>query len=423
MRGESYMEKSITSPNGMKDVNLFDYLYIIFFWRRIILWLVGGATVVTASLLFLVIPRYYKSTTLVMPPKQKGQFSVSSVLKNIVPFGGFGLGKASDEMYNYIAILESRTCQEEIARKFDLVNRYGVNSMEKALKELRGNVNFTLGQDDVVLEVEAWDTDREVAADMANSFVSVLNQQYLKLMTMEAKGNREFLERRLEQNQKDLASAEENLREYQRKNGIYSVPEQVKAAISAAATLQSMKLAKEVEYGILSKTIDDRDPKIKAIRVEVSELTKKLQQMNYGVDSLSARSEIFASFQQTPELAMQYLRRFREVEIQQKLLEVLFPLVEQARIEEHRDTPTILVLDPAVPADRPTKPKRIVILLAVFVSSLVISIFAAFVADFLTRMRDEFRNAGNDKAKYVMSNMHWRIFFDVGKSPKRKSVV
>lgn len=414
------MEKESVPMNGeLKEVNLLDYFSVIVSWRKVIFWIVGGSTLLTVFLLFVVMPRWYKSTAVVMPPKQKGQFSVSSVLKNISPLGGLGLGKATDEMYNFMAILESRSCSEEMVRRFDLVHRYGVKNVERAILELADNVSFTLGQDDVVLEITVWDTDPQVAADMSNALVDVLNQQYLRMMTTEAKGNREFLEGRLEQNQRDLARAEEELRDYQKRFGLYSVPEQVKAAIAAAAAIKSQVLAKEVEYGILRKSLGEDDPRMQQTKLELSEYNKKLRELKYGRDTINARGDVFSPFQQTPELGMQYLRRFRDVEIQQRLLEILFPLVEQARIEEHRDTPTILVLDNAVPAEKASRPKRMIITIAVLLGSLVLSIFVVFLLDYFLRARRELLATSDEQLRSLTSQLHWRTFFFVkGRSKK-----
>ncbi len=46
---------------------------------------------------------------------------------------------------------------------------------------------------------------------------------------------------------------------------------------------------------------------------------------------------------------IEYFRIYREVEIQSKIMEVTLPLFEQAKMEEHKSIPTILVIDEAVP--------------------------------------------------------------------------
>ena len=71
---------------------------------------------------------------------------------------------------------------------------------------------------------------------------------------------------------------------------------------------------------------------------------------------------------------MSYLRLQRDVEIHSKILVFLLPVYEQAKIEENRDTPTILILDKPYVADRKKKPKRLTMVVVLtflgFISSL-----------------------------------------------------
>src|SRR5437879_1742701 len=128
-------------------------------WRRLIFSLTGATFILTVVIMFLILPRWYKSTAVVMPPKEKSQFSISSAIRNLVPFGGIGLGRVSDELSNYSAILKSRTCLEKIAERFDLVDRYHAKNVTEAVKELEDNVSIDFARDDVVLEISVYDTD------------------------------------------------------------------------------------------------------------------------------------------------------------------------------------------------------------------------------------------------------------------------
>jgi len=66
----------------------------------------------------------------------------------------------------------------------------------------------------------------------------------------------------------------------------------------------------------------------------------------------------------------------REVEIQSKILTFLLPVYEQAKIEEKRETPTILVLDKPYIAERKTKPKRLtMVVILTFVGFIFSNIF------------------------------------------------
>ncbi|MFQ5797953.1 MAG: Wzz/FepE/Etk N-terminal domain-containing protein [Bacteroidota bacterium] len=87
-------------------------------------------------------------------------------------------------------------------------------------------------------------------------------------------------------------------------------------------------------------------------------------QKKYGVYSLPV-----------PELGVEYLRLYREVEIQSKLLEFMVPLYEQAKFEEKKEKPSVLVLDIAVPAERKSWPKRLLIIFLSSFSAFLLSLF------------------------------------------------
>ena len=73
-----------------------------------------------------------------------------------------------------------------------------------------------------------------------------------------------------------------------------------------------------------------------------------------------------------PDIAINYLRVYREVEIQQSILEIVMPMYEQAKVEEQKSIPTVLVIDKAVPPQLKYSPKRAVLVIGIL---LLISFF------------------------------------------------
>ena len=64
-----------------------------------------------------------------------------------------------------------------------------------------------------------------------------------------------------------------------------------------------------------------------------------------------------------------YVRLMRDYEIQNKLLEFIYPIYEQARIEEQKDMPVVLVVDTAIPPQKKSSPKRVLIVIGAFLIS------------------------------------------------------
>jgi uncharacterized protein involved in exopolysaccharide biosynthesis len=77
----------------------------------------------------------------------------------------------------------------------------------------------------------------------------------------------------------------------------------------------------------------------------------------------------------------------REVKVQETLYSLLTSQNEQAKIAEARDTPTVQVLDPAIPAEKKSKPSIRLNMLIAGVLALFVGIFVAFFLEYLDRIR------------------------------------
>ncbi|MBI3006518.1 MAG: hypothetical protein HYY49_14065 [Ignavibacteriales bacterium] len=362
-------DKSPTN-NEEGQPNLLDYAVVLAKWRGFI---VKSVLIVTVFSIIasLILPRWYKATVSILPPKDTGLLSslgimgaassVGSALRNL-PLGGRGSLGINLGAYNYLAILKSRTAMESVVRKFDLIKVYEVSdtSMEKAAKQLEDKVRVEIQNEDYIT-IDIWDEDPQRSADIANYFVEVLNQISNRLGTQEAKNNREFIEKRVAKSRVDLHKAEEDLKVYQEQRGILVSPDKENSSVAAIAELYALKAKKEIEIGILERTVSKNNPLLEQYRIELSEIDKKVAQI--------------------PQVGLNALRLYREVVIQQKIIEFLIPLYEQAKVDEQKDIPVILVLDKAVPAERKDKPKRMIIVLSAAFSSFLFSLGFVFMRE------------------------------------------
>jgi uncharacterized protein involved in exopolysaccharide biosynthesis len=342
--------------------DLFEYVSILLKWRKFIVYNVLIISVLAFCVTSL-LPKWYKATASLLPPKDQGGLNllggVSSVLKGVSGLQRMGSLGQSQGAYSYLAILKSRTAMEAVVQKFDLIKVYDIshNSMEDAIKELTDNSSFEL-QEDENITIEVYDKDPERAAEIANYFAEVLNEISITLGTKEARGNREFIGKRLDSTMEVLRDAENRLQKFQEKTGMMIVPDQNTSSISAVAELYAMKAKKEIEIGILERSLSPNNKILQESHNELDELNKKLSTI--------------------PQTGMESFRLYREAAIQQKVVEILVPMYEQAKVEEQKDVPVILVLDKAVPPERKAKPKRLIIVPVCFLLSLFFSVFVAF---------------------------------------------
>jgi uncharacterized protein involved in exopolysaccharide biosynthesis len=391
--------------------NVVEYIAVLARNKRLIVRFVGISILVGIILLFFVLPRWYKAVAVIMPPQQKNALGLlSSITRATSSLRTLGLGGSADDLSQFQAILGSRRVMEAVVTHFGLKSVYGVESMEKAIKSLEDNVAFSPGKEDVSVEITVFDTDAKRAAEMANYLVDALNAAYLDMSTTEARGNREFLERRYNQNVADLKNAEEDLRNLQQRYGIYSVSDQIKAAVQTAAVLESQVRLKQIQLDILTNTTSEDNPGRQSAEIELKEIKKQLYLMNNG-GAYGDASVVFPAFKDAPEIGMEYVRRFRDVEIQNKLMELILPLYEQAKIEEQKTTASVVVLDKAVPAERPAKPKRVLNLILIAFVSFIAAYFLALFVEMLRRVNNGQVPEVSENLKFIRRELSIKRLF------------
>ncbi len=346
------------------------YIHLLLKWRRFITINFVLVVLVTYGITLL-LPKWYYSDTIVLPPKGDGlgpfTAGLGDIARMVRAFPGGGM-MASPEMYNYFSILKSRTVMDDVIRTFDLMNVYRIDneSWKDARDALVDNTVLKI-DDEGALVVGVYDRDPQRAADMANYYVELLHKHSINLNVREARARREFIEKRLATNKQDLIALEEKMHAFQSEHGLMILPEQTEQSIRGIAELYAIKVVKEIELDVYSEVMSIDNPIYRNVQRELSAIERKLE----GI----------------PDQTIESFRILRELLVQQKIFELLTPLLEEARLEELRDTPTVLVVDSAIPAEEKSKPKRLLITIAMGIAALALSVVYVVTTDSIEKTR------------------------------------
>lgn len=393
-------ENSISGNNYDQKKNKFEDLLIIFVkYRRIIVINVFLVTI-TALVVSLVMENRYTSVTSFISPKKKGGLfgdiaGFSSSIKDLSKTLGGKLGTVSDEAYNYLVILRSRTASEKIIKKFNLREIYEIDKdkpFENVINELENNVEFNI-EDEGNIIISVTDKSPKRAAEMSNYYVQILNELSTDLSMTEARNNRVFIEKRFIEVKTDIANLEDSLKSFSKEYNVLEMKEQMKAAITVAAELKAQVEVAKIEKDLLKNNLGDNHPLVQQAEIKVIELNKRLASMKFGEEkNIKSSLDLFIPFENVPEAGIRYIRLMREFEIQTKLLEFIYPIYEQARIEEQKDIPTVLVVDKAIPPEKKSSPKRSLIVIAAFLFSFFFSIGYVLIKEsYSSLQKDEIR--------------------------------
>jgi tyrosine-protein kinase Etk/Wzc len=383
-----------SSPNEGKE-NLvgsafLDFLYIVAKSRKFLLIfifiVVGGAI-----LLAVLTPKEFKATASVLPAGQSDLLSslggISSLAKSFTPLKGLSSLSGADETDKYFAILKSKNVQHRLIDKFDLRKVYDLEEepLWKVEKALSNNLNFDL-ENEGNLIIEVYDESPDRAAKMANFLVSQLNEINTELHVSNAKSTREFIEKRYLQNIDDIKELETQMKLFREKYGVITVPEQIEATVKSLADLYVDLTKEEVTLNVLRKTVNKDNPVLLKKEIELEEINKKINNLSEG-NEISKYPKILIPLNVAPSLVNKYLNVYKNLEIQYGIAEFITPVYEQAKIEEVRNTPSVLVLDEAYPPERKARPKITLYALIGFVVSLVLGLFIVFTKELLRKLQ------------------------------------
>lgn len=336
--------------------------------RGLVLTIVFALLLGTYGVSALVLSKVYESTATLLPQLDSKEGGSLAALLTATGAGGMAqnLGATLPNMPTtptdvFVAILKSRVMADDVIAKFGLMAVYEERTMHDTRAELAERVRITVSKEKVI-KVTVEDSDPQRAAEIAAYFVASLDRLNRTLNVSKASYNRAFIERRLTETQTGLVKTEEALRDFQRNNKAVAVEAQSKAMIEAAAMIQGQITAQEVQMQVMGAYLSPDNPDLSRVRSSIEELKKQLGMLKFGQGGKSGNGgsggdRLHPAMVAVPDLALQYGRLFRELKVQETLYALLTSQYEQAKITEARDTPTVQVLDPPVPADKQIKPR------------------------------------------------------------------
>lgn len=316
--------------------------------RRVIFWIVAISTVVIGTLVWF-LPPWYRAEASLLPPSEEASFGLGNLLKGIgVP--GVKVPTQAAPADVFLAILESRTINEEIVNHFDLRRRYRKKLMVDAIKELKRHANFQV--DDVgIIKIAVEDRDPQRAADMANAYFETLDRFNREVRMTKGKRTREFIGKRLLDTENELATAEQKLADYEATHKAVALTPEMSSAIETASRYYAERSALQIRLGVIrsySRGTTD----------EERQVLQQLEQVDHQLAAL-------------PGTGLTLARLIRDVKTQEELYILLTAQYEDARITEARDVSTVEQLDAATPPEKKSRPRRGVITVGAFFFSLV----------------------------------------------------
>jgi len=364
-----------------------DLLILLLERKRFIARFVLGAAALATVVAFL-LPVRYEAKVVLLPPAQNSSISSALMgqlgnmgalgsLGSLASLAGGGLGlKNPADMY--VSFLTSRTVEDAMIQRFDLMKEYKEKRMMDTRKEFERRTTVVAGTKDGLIRISLEDRDPKRAAELANGYVDEFRKLSASLAITEAARRRLFFEQQVQQSKDKLTEAEEAMSKTEQSTGVLQIDSQARALIESAAILRAEVVAKQVQIEGMRSFATDDNPNLILAKQELAALQSQLTHVA-GSQS-DTGSDINLSKGRVTQSGMEYLRRYRDLKYQESVFELLAKQFEIAKLDEAREGSIIQVVDAAVPPDRKSSPRRTLIV-------VTSTVFAFFVAVFWVWLR------------------------------------
>jgi uncharacterized protein involved in exopolysaccharide biosynthesis len=249
-------------------------------------------------------------------------------------------------------VLTSRSVFERIIFKYDMLAELHAPSMDMAIKRFNEYASVVLTPESFfVVSMEA--DSREKSAAIVNDIIEFANQELSTIITSRARRSRIAAEELLKAAEESLTISQRNMETFRMDTGLLFPEEQGISMVQLMATLETELVLAEAQLAGVSGTMSSSSPAY----IEVARTVEYLRGNMEG-RSISDSLGFFPGMDAMPEVLREYENLSIDLETRRALYLMLRQELESLKLEEAKDSPSIEVLVPAVPAALRSYPKR-----------------------------------------------------------------
>ena len=373
------------------ELSLLDLLIVLGLRKRLIFWITAVFAIV-AVVVSLLLPKMYTATVILLPPQQNSslsnqlatQFGGFAGVAAVAAAGGNSFFRNPNDMY--VAMFKSHTVENAMIEHFGLMQEYREKLLSDARRKFEHRATVDGSGKDGLIHLSVEDHDPQRAAELANGYVDRFRELSQHLAITEAGQRRLFFEQQLKQANENLGNAEQSLAETEQKTGLIAPDAQTRALIESAAILRAQIAAKQVQIQAMQTYATGENAQLIEAQKELDGLQAQLARLG-GKGDVS--DGIIVPTGKVTESGIEYVRKLRDVKYYETIFDILARQFELAKLDEAKEGALIQVVDPALPPDKRSFPKRTLIVLGATVLGFFFAIFWALWRAALDQMRED----------------------------------
>jgi uncharacterized protein involved in exopolysaccharide biosynthesis len=386
-------------------IDVLDLLAALIAGRRLI---IGGtiAVCIAATGLSFTLHEQYEAVVQLLPPKEQKQgFGFADLLADL-PIPSLRLGEKGTPADIFVAILESPTLRRQMVGHFDLLTRYETDSMEEAIDALEKHTEIGKSEKGTIM-ISVLAREPQLAAAMANQYVRFLDSTNIRLSQENANERFAFISQLEAQEALKLEDELTRLQTFQEEHNAISIEDQARATIRAASDMQSAAMELVIKRrSLLLSGFSTGHPEVKRLEKESMMRQQALAFLRDGPDAelgtysasgeamlgeLFLEENLFLPLRHIPEVAHKYQNIEKNVLVQAALMKMLLEQKAEALIEKDNNSSTVQVLDMAQVPEKPSRPRRPLMVFIAGVLSLFSSVVYVLGSVYIRALNDRWR--------------------------------
>jgi tyrosine-protein kinase Etk/Wzc len=350
-------------------------------WKLILL-VTAATTVLTAALVFS-LPRTWTSRVVLVPSSSGSGDSRLQMLASAIPglagrLGSAGGGGAGSTVVS--AIVDSEAVRDSVG---NAARQNGHTTLdERELRKLlKKAATVDIDPVDRSIAIEITTRDRELSRNLAAAYPDAVNSIATSIAIEAASHKRATLERQIEVAQENLQRTQEVLLEYQVRTGTPQIQEQARQTVIAAAELQRTVTQAELRVAELARVTTPDNPEYRAAVAQLSNLRGQLRRLaTEGSDVLLSRSDL-------PAVQIELARRLRDYAKDEQAYTGLSAALLDAQLDLTERLEVVSVLDAANLPDKPSGPRRALMLVLAVMTGGMAGLFLAYTSEYMAAVR------------------------------------
>lgn len=334
---------------------------------------------------------FSSSALLMVPGTSSSAFDLQNLAEGVLPkslsgLAGVGMSAmgspSGPDITVSMAVLGSRPVLERLMLETGYMEEHDLTySTDMALDDFRKAVSASM-TDEGFIAVTGMAGTREEAALLVRKWIDIANEELSRMVTSRARRARIETQQALRLQTDSLHATQDRMAEFRTETGMYYPETQAQQAVELLAGAELDLATAETELAALRGSVAPGNPIYREASRRVSFLRDYLERRLTVGDSLS----IFPGMGGMPELIRRYEELYLELETRTVTVTMLRQQLEQLKVQELKDSPTLEVMVPPTPQYERTKPYRAKIVMTYTVAAFLLSLLWILVLTYIRRI-------------------------------------